>query len=629
MTKTTSYLWLLLGISILGLGCGDNDLLTEDLLDSQMASMKIDDLNRTLDFVFSDGRFDQEEFEDKISTGLNRWIGEVIDSGEDNANWSLDPQYETLINDNQDLPVVQRVDDLSFLKSDSYYIQQAAWAKRIGNRVTSFQDMGMYELYRLLGDPDGQGLSFDDITAKLNPAVSKEKVPQLSQAVRLFDWITRNIQILDPQGISEDQYEEFRLNDSSHSNAAAGIPGLGYKHYPWQTLLYGRGEYVQKAKLFMVLCEQMGMSTTMLALPGEGEGELVPWLPAVLIDGELYLFDTQLGLPIPGEVPGSIATLSQVRNNGKLLTDLDLTLEESTRDNTKYRVRPDQLTDVTALIYVSPESISHRMKFLEDRLAGEKRLRLTSDPKPALDELSKIEGVTPQIWDIAFTTRRFRNAVKRAADLVATDSQLIEKLDWYFDEESYVDSFVAYRTARNLYFIGKFESARNSRRANAIQRFRSLMYTDDEIAGLATNRRLMYQLGIMKDDKQDVKSFNDLLRGVQQQMELVRRDAGLFMAQSTFDNGNIGTCANWLRRVDEKGDSERWNTGVKYLTARAFETRKEYKRAIELYSKGEFDQFHGNLIRARLLKKVVDELEVPVAADSGDDEDSSTEEGDN
>lgn len=85
-------------------------------------------------------------------------------------------------------------------------------------------------------------------------------------------------------------------------------------------------------------------------------------------------------------------------------------------------------------------------------------------------------------------------------------------------------------------------------------------------------------------------------------MRLIRRDTGLFLAQSCFDFGNIGTCANWLKRVAEKGYSERWNTGLNYLTARSFEATKEYDRAIEVYKKGEDAQFHGDLIRARLLK---------------------------
>ena len=39
----------------------------------------------------------------------------------------------------------------------------------------------------------------------------------------------------------------------------------------------------------------------------DADGNEVPWLPAVLLGDQLYLFDSQLGLPIPGEKLGSVA----------------------------------------------------------------------------------------------------------------------------------------------------------------------------------------------------------------------------------------------------------------------------------------------------------------------------------
>ena len=42
-------------------------------------------------------------------------------------------------------------------------------------------------------------------------------------------------------------------------------------------------------------------------------GRAQEWLPAVLLDKQLYLFDTELGLPVPGPGGQGIATLAQVR----------------------------------------------------------------------------------------------------------------------------------------------------------------------------------------------------------------------------------------------------------------------------------------------------------------------------
>ena len=90
-----------------------------------------------------------------------------------------------------------------------------------------------------------------------------------------------------------------------------------------------------------------------------------------MVGEDYYLFDTKLGLPIPGEKLGSIATLDQVRENPELITSLGLTNEESLADNTDYWVKPGQLDNLVSLVYTSPESVSKRMSTLEAALPVE------------------------------------------------------------------------------------------------------------------------------------------------------------------------------------------------------------------------------------------------------------------
>ena len=612
------YLYLSLVCLIVSVGCNKRDLLKEDMLDAQMVSANIDSLQRTLDFVFSDSRFDRKEFEQQIEVGLNRWVSEVIKDGKVEDDWGLSSESEALVEANKNLAVLDRVDEVSFLSSDGYFVQQAAWLKLIGQRVLSAEKLGTYELYRLAAgkeEVEDSVEAFDEIVAELNPDCSEENAPQLANAIGLFDWVTRNIQ-LDPSveieveqlaqnlvvtDITKTPEETIEFYTDLTNRPAGGIRGLGYNHFPYQTLVFGRGDFVEKAKLFMLLCHQSGLDSVMLTVK-DADGNEVPWLPAVLLGDQLYLFDSQLGLPLPGEKLGSVATLAQVQKNGKLLNGLDLTLEESTRDETDYRVTAEQVQEVTALVYTSPIAVSRRMKFLEDRLLGDQRMRLTIDTDQVVKAVDKLENVSAKLWDIGFKTEQFRSVVSSAIKEAKFDSSLRDKLGWYYDNESYIDSFVRYRTARNLYFIGKFETDRNARDYSAIEAFNALMYSDETIASLDTNMRVQYRLGIRKDAGQSNEDFQRSLNGVKGQMRLIRRDTGLFLAQSCFDFGNIGTCANWLKRVAEKGYSERWNTGLNYLTARSFEATKEYDRAIEVYKKGEDAQFHGDLIRARLLK---------------------------
>ena len=613
------YLYLFLVCLIVSTGCDNREglLLQEDMLDAQMVSANFDDLSRTMEFVFGDSRFDRKEFEEKISSGLNRWVSEVTKDEQPQDDWKLSEEAKQLVAANNNLAVLDRVDEVSFLNSDGYFIQQAAWMKKIGERVLSSEKLAPFELYRLAADDFQEGDAgngLDEIVAKLNPNCPQENVDKLTDAIQLFDWVSRNIQLLPTIEIEAEELtgnllitdvkkspEEIMEFYSAPANRpAGGIRGLGYTHYPYQTLVYGRGDFVEKAKLFMALCHQSEIDAVMLAVK-DSDGNEIPWLPAVLLGDQLYLFDSQLGLPLPGEQLGSIATLAEVRENGDLITALNLSLEESTRDETDYRITAEQVKEVTALVYATPTGVSRRMKFLNDRLIGDQRMRLTTDESDTLEKAGQLENVSAKLWDIGFKTQQFRAAVNTAIQEAEFDTALQKKLQWYYSDEQYIDSYVRYRTARNLYFIGKFETERNTTEKSAIELFNRLMYSDETIASLDTNEQIQYLLNI-RQEGQTSAEFQNRLQGMKNRLRLIRRDAGLFLAQSCFDFGNVGTCANWVKRVKETGYSERWNTGLEYLTARAFEATKEYDRAIEIYEKGEHDQFHGNLVRARMLK---------------------------
>jgi hypothetical protein len=434
----------------------------------------------------------------------------------------------------------------------------------------------------------------------------------LASTFKLFDWVVRNIQLV-PEADNSENADELRLNDSE-SLSAAGVPGTGYTRFPWQTLLYSRGDYVDRAKVLMLGLQSLEIDSVMLGVTNDGDESPLPWVVAVPIGDEYYLFDTKLALPIPGERLGTFATLSEVRANGKLLDGLDLSTEESLSDETKYWVRSNQLDSLKALIYVSPESVSKRMKGLESRLIGDERLALVTQPSAMIERLPKAKGVESEIWDVAFKTRQFRQAVREALENREND-ELVERLRWHYDNEAYVDGFTRYRTSRARFFKGKFISARMDIGFNAIESFEKLMYTDATVDSLATNQVLQRQLGILKSAGQDANDFQRHLRSVQSQMRLVRRDTGFFLAQCHFDNGSVSAAANWLKLLGEKEDADRWFDGVNYLLGRAIEARKEYDLAIEAYQerKDEGTQAHGNLIRARMLTELIKKLDAELA----------------
>ena len=576
------------------------------MLETDLKKTKIDDLSRTMDFVFSEVRFEQKEFKDKLSSGLNRWIS-YSDAKLSRVNWTPDELSQPLLDSNKSLAMLAQNEEYSFLGTDAHYLQESAWIGQIVDRVVSSDLFSGFELYRLAADSYKPNEDTEnpllEVVSKLHPELEPENAQKLTDSFKLFDWIIRNVQLVENSSsdLDEDAISAVALNKSDGTLAQRGVSGLGYERYPWQSLLYGRADYVERAKLFMLALRQLDIDSVVFMSTLEGSQ---PWAVGVAIGDDYFLFDTKLGLPLPGEKIGTIATLSQVRQDTSLLSRLDLTTEESLKDDTEYWARPDDVKELVGLVYVTPESISKRMLALEQSLIGEKRLTLAFNGDGIKQRLPNAEGVEIKSWDIAIKTHLFRQAVREALGQQSS-SELRDRLRWHFQGESYIDNFVIYRTSRARFFKGKFQTKKRARYLNAIESAKRLMYSDSDLEAVATDKNLQRLLGIRKDTEQSADEFLGQVRSVQGQMRLMRRDAGFFLTQCLFDNSSVNAAKNWLNVLKDEDDVERWNDGVTYLLGRALEGCKEYDEAIEALSDSDSIQAHGNIIRKRMLKELV------------------------
>lgn len=600
---------LLVVLSIVGCKPAKDPFL--ELAEAKSKVMQVDDLSRSMELVMSEQRiYDQKEFEEKVSTGLNRWSNKILGDGEltaaggDVSNWKLDPAMQELVDKNKNLDLVSRTTRAGYLSSDAFYLRNCAWENRLAKRVCEESPVNSLELYRLaaqLADVDANKARESNvkIVQTLHPDLSDADAKQLTDALLLFDWVVRNTQLNDETPISADEVANEKLNNISTDNLAVnGVRGLGYQHFRWQLLYLARADYAERARLVLALYRQRGLDAAMLEVKGR------PWAVGALIGGQVYLFDTKLGLPIPGSKPGQIATLAQARELPEILDSLDLKVEESTRENTKYWVKSTDLEQVTALVMTSPEAVSRRMFILQGRLIGDFQIPVSDTPSVSLEKFAKLPGVTPKVWDIEYQVHQFRQALRNALAQSSFDDQLMSKVSWYFLDEAYVDGFAPYRMARDLFVLGRFDSDLNSNKLNAIEMFYNLIYSDKTIDNLSLNRDLLAGLGILQEKGQSAAEFQNRLRDVQQQMRLVRRDAGVFLSQSHFDNGNPSAAANWLTRMRDRDDTERWMPTIEYVLGRAVESRREYEEAVTLYKRSSAAQFHGDLVRARLLSEL-------------------------
>lgn len=618
---------LLLTATVSLSGCGNTTDQTLATIDTSVLSAKTDDLARTMDFVFADRQFDQKDFEEKVSLGLNRWANYSADQAKA-ADVDRSEKVNKWIEQNQDMALFNHNDELVFLNTDAYFLQEAFWISKIAKRVVANPTSTFFELYRLSADNFSIDVEQKDglttVVGKVHPQLEEKQIAALTKSIKLSDWVVRNIYLLEELSPTEDEIEQQRLNDEA-TPWAAGVRGTGYQRHPWQTLMYGRGDYVDRAKVLLMLLREAELDAVMLCV-GDSETP-VPWAVGVAIADDYYLFDTKLGLPIPGKTPGSVATLKAVREDANLLSSLDLTIEESLEDDSKYWVDDQQVKSILAMTYVAPESLSKRMAALESNQVGDERLNLASYPEKEISRLPKIEGVENLLWDISLQTHRFRKAVNETIPKSASDDDLSDRLRWYSSEEMYVDQFHIYRTNRVRFFKGMFETKGQYEGRNAVESCQVLLYSDDEIDSLATDEKTMAMVGLSQE--QNPLAFETQLKSIQGQMRLVRRDVGLFLSQCLFDNGNPGTSANWLDGIVRKTDVGRWRSGIQYLLGRSFESRREYDLAIEQYQQEGSNQMHGNLIRTRLLKAAVEKAYPGVSLDgkAGDsDEDKSKSE---
>ena len=237
---------------------------------------------------------------------LNRWIA----GSQEQVAWQLDPMLEELPADLRAIPPVQSLDKREFTVDDVRYLRQASWARSISKWVAQRPD-----------DPD-----LAPWLKQLEKDCGEPHAYEVSLAARLFEWTVRNIQLdalLPFPG--QDGGPVARPSRAGRSRSSKRRPARDTRRFP------GRRCCTAKAmrgsgRAFSCCCAVSSRSTPSCS-PGRSARpprRPRPWLPAALIDDQLYLFDTGLGLPIRGPSGAGIATLAQVRQDPGILRSLDV-----------------------------------------------------------------------------------------------------------------------------------------------------------------------------------------------------------------------------------------------------------------------------------------------------------------
>jgi hypothetical protein len=132
---------------------------------------------------------------------------------------------------------------------------------------------------------------------------------------------------------------------------------------------------------------------------GPNQQQLRYWLPGALVDKEIYLFDTRMGMPLPGPNGQGVATLSQTRNQPELLKALTVDAKFP------YDVTAEQVKKAEVHVAYFLSSLAPRMRFLQDLLSSSDKIVLGVDPlgvfgrfQAALKEPA-FEGIALKVWN--------------------------------------------------------------------------------------------------------------------------------------------------------------------------------------------------------------------------------------
>lgn len=459
--------------------------------------------------------------DDGVLTQNMAWLNQWIRQSDPKTDWKRDSLIDTLdANRRNDAELAKKIsnDELmarAFQPEDARHIQEAIWLRDISRWA--------------------HGEGFDDV----------------SRATSLFDWTVRNIQ-LEPD---------------------ADAP----PRRPWQTLLFGRGTAEQRAWVFARLGREQGLDIVILSLPtaaaadGKSEPKAEPakfWLPALFSEGQLYLFDTRLGLPIPGPDGKGVATLEQVRKDDPLLRKLDI-------EGDKYPITAESLKSVEIDLVAGPFCLTRRASQMEANLSGDDRLLLSAKPSELANRLKSIPGISSiRLWDFPFQTLSTQLSMgksDRHRDALEFEPFAMRPGLW---------------KGRTRHFQGRHEDAlgdnldrkpKDKQKTSDGYLSKSVRPTGNEIAMSGS------------EDKRRVDTTSKL-------------SAGFWVGLMAFDDGKFGVAQSWLSRPELAANGSPWVFGAHYNLARALEAQGKFDDAASILERDTSPQQHGNKVRAKSLR---------------------------
>lgn len=606
----TNHLLLLLLTPLLLSGCRDRSQV--NVSEIRPRETESDNLQTALAIVDGLDNADLSQATSACIYNFNQWI----EKHDDDSQWVTPSLLSALPIHLAGTGLVNNVGAKRFFPPDVNYLQEMSWISQIARWIQA-------------NEVDHRKIWDDHIPA----SVQREDRAKLQKVLRMFDWTVRNVQ-LEPLL----EYPEVPEGET-RTAPELGMPGPGYSMAVRDILVFGKGDWWQRARVLALLARQVDVSVVLLGLPAEFGEAKQPWLTACLIGDQLYLLDVKDGLPVLTEDGAAIATLHGLRQNQKYaVTLLPASIEASGEE---------MLSGLVGLIEADVMSVSHRMAILEKYLTGDRQMKLTTMPNTLSRELRTKHAIEKsEIWVPTYEYYAFATALN--ARISEGDAGVIaflkEKQDYQILEDMYQLKEGRFKSFRGLFDDFEIGVGQETQRGSKTLLMSSRL-SQDKIVKVTTDRQVQEELGYVRPDEMSLTAWQENLRRTKLIFVKTKDMASYMIGMIHMEQGNYSDAIDWLERrtlqigVDDtppasldpnqnpiaqnpsldllsglvgqnstpevnRLEKSIYDTSARYNLARCYLALGDYQRAKELLEDDAFDaaQKRGNAKLLRVLK---------------------------
>ncbi len=606
----TNHLLLLLLTPLLLSGCRDRSQV--NVSEIRPRETESDNLQTALAIVDGLDNADLSQATSACIYNFNQWI----EKHDDDSQWVTPSLLSALPIHLAGTGLVNNVGAKRFFPPDVNYLQEMSWISQIARWIQA-------------NEVDHRKIWDDHIPA----SVQREDRAKLQKVLRMFDWTVRNVQ-LEPLL----EYPEVPEGET-RTAPELGMPGPGYSMAVRDILVFGKGDWWQRARVLALLARQVDVSVVLLGLPAEFGEAKQPWLTACLIGDQLYLLDVKDGLPVLTEDGSAIATLHGLRQNQKYaVTLLPASIEASGEE---------MLSGLVGLIEADVMSVSHRMAILEKYLTGDRQMKLTTMPNTLSRELRTKHAIEKsEIWVPTYEYYAFATALN--ARISEGDAGVIaflkEKQDYQILEDMYQLKEGRFKSFRGLFDDFEIGVGQETQRGSKTLLMSSRL-SQDKIVKVTTDRQVQEELGYVRPDEMSLTAWQENLRRTKLIFVKTKDMASYMIGMIHMEQGNYSDAIDWLERrtlqigVDDtppasldpnqnpiaqnpsldllsglvgqnstpevnRLEKSIYDTSARYNLARCYLALGDYQRAKELLEDDAFDaaQKRGNAKLLRVLK---------------------------